>query len=241
MSDTNTRSMSRIVFALATFFLFSIRLDAADPAGELVLVDIKSVDPSIVIDLRYATDNNITHHALYPPNMPALIRPGVAQRLVAAQKVLRQYKFGLKIWDAYRPIDAQMKLWKLAQKEDYVANPKGLGSTHSWGVSVDATIVDGSGHEVSMPTDFDEFTPAAMLHYAGNNPMVRAHLTVLQRAMAFAGFYGLRVEWWHFTSQDWLQYGPIRNVVFKTDPPAPNEGPLKNDAKPRKSPRTAHR
>jgi zinc D-Ala-D-Ala dipeptidase len=241
MLETNSRSMWRIFCALATLFLFSIRLDAADPAGELILVDIKSVDPSIVIDLRYATDNNITHHALYPPNMPALIRPGVAQRLVTAQKVLRQYKFRLKIWDAYRPVDAQMKLWKLAQKEDYVANPKGLGSTHSWGVSVDATIVDDSGHKVSMPTDFDEFTPAAMLHYSGNDPMVRAHLTVLQRAMAYAGFYGLRVEWWHFTSQDWLKYGPIRNVVFKTDPPAPNEGPLKSDAKPHKSARKSHR
>lgn len=221
--NTMWKTTLRIFFALAAIALGPIRLHAADAPGELVLVNIKSVDPTIVIDLRYATENNITHHALYPRDMPALIRPSVAQRLAVAQGILRRYQFGLKIWDAYRPPDAQMKLWQLAQKEDYVANPNGMGSTHSWGVSVDATLVDATGQEVSMPTGFDEFTPAAMLRYGGKDPMVRAHLTLLQRAMAFAGFYGLRVEWWHFTAQDWQKYGPIRNLVLKNEPSGPGE------------------
>ena len=175
------------------------------------LVDIQSVDPSIVVDLRYATTHNVTGRALYFPNARALILPSVAQQLAGAQKYLKQYKFGLKIWDAYRPKEAQVLLWKLAGKDDFVANPEsGFGSMHSWGVSVDATLVDDWGSEMKMPTGFDQFTPAAMLRYTGNDPLVKAHLTLLQLAMAHNNFYGLRVEWWHFTTAEWKKYVPYQ-------------------------------
>lgn len=177
--------------------------------ANLDLVEIKKVDPSIVIDLRYATIHNVTGHALYRSDAVALVLPSVAQQLAGAQKYLRQMRYGLKIWDAYRPKEAQELLWKYAQKEDFVADPeKGFGSTHSWGVSVDATLIDDSGQEVTMPTGFDEFTPAAMWRYTGRDILVRQHLTLLQRAMAHNGFYGLRVEWWHFTTADWKKYVP---------------------------------
>src|SRR5689334_13752982 len=97
------------VVLLATFVLFSIRADTeANPA----LVDIKSVDPSIVINLRYATPNNITGRRLYPAGTRALILPTVAQQLAGAQRYLRSYHYGLAIWDAYRPKEAQVLLWK---------------------------------------------------------------------------------------------------------------------------------
>ena len=187
--------------AYMSIFALALR---ADP-----LVDIQKVDPSIVVDLRYATPHNVTGRALYPPNARALILPSVAQQLAGAQKYLKQYKYGLKIWDAYRPKEAQVLLWKLAGKGDFVANPEnGAGSLHSWGVSVDATLVDDWGRPVNMPTGFDEFTPAAMLHYQGSDPVVKSHLTLLQMAMAHNNFYGLRVEWWHFTTADWKKYVP---------------------------------
>jgi D-alanyl-D-alanine dipeptidase len=175
------------------------------------LVDVKTVVPSIVVDLRYASPHNVTGRALYPPGMRALVLPSVAQQLAGAQHFLRQYSYGLKIWDAYRPKQAQVLLWQLAHKGDYVADPEsGVGSTHSWGVSVDATLVDDSGHSVSMPTDFDEFTPAAMFRYGGSDPLVRTHLAFLQVAMAGNNFYGLRIEWWHFTTADWKKYVPYQ-------------------------------
>src|SRR2546421_2225838 len=127
------------------------------------LVDIKSVDPTIVVELRYAGLNNLSGHPLYPAGTPALVRPEVALRLSATQTFLRRYGYQLKIWDAYRPRSVQLKLWQAAQKNDYVANPDaGAGSLHSWGVAVDATLTDTWNAAVSMPTDFDNFTPAAM-------------------------------------------------------------------------------
>jgi len=94
-----------------------------------------------------------------------------------------------------------------------VANPEtGVGSLHSWGVAVDVTLIDSWSRPVPMPSDFDDFTPAAMWRYAGPNPEIRTHVHLLQMAMRNAGFWGLRTEWWHFTLADWKKYLPPEKV-----------------------------
>jgi len=209
------------------FFLLAVFLTAQSHAAEDAksnLVDIKSVDPSIVVELRYAGTHNRLHRRLYPPSMRALVQPSVAKQLVGAQNFLRPYKFGLKIWDAYRPESVQRQLWQFAHDESYVTNPDdGVGSLHTWGVAVDATLADRWGRSISMPTDFDEFTPAAMLHYHGMDAQVRSHLRLLQTAMGRNRFYGLHTEWWHFISHDWKNYVPSRETQMteqasKTEP-----------------------
>ena len=172
----------------------SVAAQAAIP-----LVNIKSVDPTILIELRYAGRNNLAGHPLYPLGTAALVRPEVAIRLAAAQA----------FWDAYRPAAVQTKLWQASHNNDYVANPEaGAGSLHSWGVAVDATLADEWNCPVRMPTDFDDFTPAAMWRYTGSDPTVRSHVRLLQIAMRNADFYGLRTEWWHFTIANWQKYLP---------------------------------
>jgi zinc D-Ala-D-Ala dipeptidase len=177
------------------------------------LVDIKSVDPTILVELRYATTRNVTGRALYAPEMPALVRPTTGARLAKAQEFLRVRGYGLKIWDAYRPLASQMALWVQTHNGTFVADPlSGDGSLHTWGVAVDATIVDDEGRDVSMPSGFDEFSPEAKLHYHGKDPTVQFHLKLLQRAMRHGGFYGMRTEWWHFVAYDWKKYAPIREA-----------------------------
>ncbi len=201
----------RLTLALILFSLGHISLRAA-PAYDN-LVDIQAVDPTILVDLRYATPDNMTGHALYPPGSPALVRPTTAARLARAQRYLQARRYGLKIWDAYRPLAAQVELWKLTHNGSYVADPlSGNGSLHTWGVAVDATLVDGQGQEVEMPTKFDEFKTSAKLHYNGDDPLVRFHLKLLQHAMRAGGFYGMRTEWWHFVAYDWKKYAPIREA-----------------------------
>jgi len=95
---------------------------------------------------------------------------------------------------------------------------------HSYGVSVDATLVDDWSQEATMPTKFDEFTPNAMMGYLGHDPVVKQHLNLLQKAMAHNNFYGLRVEWWHFTTADWKKYVPWwedQQMSQSGDSPAP--------------------
>ena len=196
-----------VPFILPTAVVVALKCVAAQTA--IPLVDIKSVDATIVIELRYAGANNLAGRALYPPSTPALVRPEVASRLVAAQAFLRRYHYGLKIWDAYRPKSVQMQLWQAVHGNDYVADPQaGAGSLHSWGLAVDATLIDIWNRPVPMPTDFDDFTPAAMWHYRGADPAIRLHLHLLQIAMRDAGFYGLPTEWWHFVIVGWQKYLP---------------------------------
>src|SRR5437667_5147840 len=171
-------------------------VESAAAQAAIPLVDIKSVDPTIVIELRYSGPNNLAGRALYSHGTPALVRPEVASRLVRAQAFLQRYLYRLKIWDAYRPKAVQAQLWQLAHNNDYVADPEtGPGSMHAWGIAVDATLTDASNHFVRMPTDFDALTPAAMLHYVGTAPITRSRLTLLHEVMGHNGFYGHLAEW----------------------------------------------
>jgi D-alanyl-D-alanine dipeptidase len=198
------RRLDAPLLALVVVTLSSLDANAGGP-----LVDIRSVDPTIVVELRYAGRNNLVGYPLYPQGTCALARPEVASGLAVAQAFLRRYQFGLKIWDAYRPVAVQEKIWHASHNSDYVANPEiGIGSLHSWGVAVDATLVDTWNRPVRMPSDFDDFTPAAMWRYAGPQADIRAHVYLLQTAMRNAGFWGLRTEWWHFTIADWQKYLP---------------------------------
>jgi hypothetical protein len=110
---------------------------------------------------------------------------------------------------------------------DFLADPAAGGSLHTWGVAVDATLVDQDGRDVAMPTDFDDFTPAAWLRYAGPNPTIRQNLRRLQAAMAKAGFYGMRTEWWHFVTKDWKSYEAIPGITVVPAPP-PKRGTVSN-------------
>lgn len=196
------------LFAAIAVVLPSLNANAGGP-----LVDIRSVDPTIIVELRYAGQNNLVGYPLYPRGTCALARPEVASGLAVAQAFLRRYQFGLKIWDAYRPVAVQSKLWHMSRNSDYVANPEiGVGSLHSWGIAVDATLVDTWNRPVRMPSDFDDFTPAAMWRYMGPHADVRAHVHLLQLAMRNAGFWGLRTEWWHFTIADWQKYLPTQTA-----------------------------
>ena len=192
-----------LFIALATV-LMAINANADCP-----FVDIQSVNPTIVVELRYAGTKNFVNHPLYPQGTRALARPEVAAALTKAQTTLRRYQYGLKIWDAYRPVSVQTKLWEASRNSDHVANPEvGVGSLHSWGVAIDATLVDSWNRPVSMPSDFDDFTPAAMWRYTGSSFEVHRHLRLLHWAMDRAGFWGMRTEWWHYTISDWKKFLP---------------------------------
>ena len=199
--------MRRLNVSSIAVMALAITSLAANAGGPLV--DVRSVDPTIIVELRYAGRNNLVGYPLYPRGTSALARPEVASGLATAQSFLRRYQFGLKIWDAYRPAAVQEKLWHTSHNNDYVANPEvGIGSPHRWGVAIDATLVDTWNRPVRMPSDFDDFTPAAMWRYIGPHADVRAHVHLLQVAMLKAGFWGLRTEWWHFTIADWQKYLP---------------------------------
>lgn len=196
-----------------------VMVRAAEPVGDwrrLVaggkLVEIAQLDPSLVVELRYATARNGAGKVLYPKDFPALLRPAVARKLLDAQRRLRPSGLGLKVWDAYRPADAQRALWRQVGQRRYVADPDatGPGSMHTRGAAVDVTLVDlATGRERPMPTDFDQFSLDAVGIYRGPDATVGENLRRLHRAMVEAGFLAQYREWWHFTDRDWRRYAPL--------------------------------
>jgi D-alanyl-D-alanine dipeptidase len=173
------------------------------------MVDIAKTCPGICIEMRYATDRNLAGTVIYPLHARALIRKSVAKRLQHAQDELHRQGFGLKIWDAYRPAWAQYLLWKASPDPEHLANPAKGGSFHTWGASVDVTLVDLQGREQKMASGFDDFTAAAKSAYVGSDPGIAARMKILRTAMLNAGFNGIRDEWWHFTAHDGWLFGPM--------------------------------
>ncbi|MDX2090410.1 MAG: M15 family metallopeptidase [Kofleriaceae bacterium] len=167
------------------------------------LVDVSTVIPDAVIDMRYATADNFTGQVLYP-KATCKLRRAVVTRLAKAAALLRRQDRGLLIWDCYRPASIQAELWKRVPDERYVANPK-VGSRHNRGGAVDVALVDREGNPVELPTQFDDFSAAAHRDRALAGPRGR-EAKRLQVAMVKAGFVPLATEWWHFDAPDAAKY-----------------------------------
>ena len=173
------------------------------------LVELSRIDPRIVIDLRYATTQNFTKEQLYPMAR-CFLRDTVARRLSRVQDHLAQMGLGLKIYDGYRPLSVQKKMWALVPDPRYVADPA-KGSRHNRGAAVDVTLVDENGRELEMPTGYDDFTESAHRDYAGGSEKSRKNRELLTKAMAAEGFEGLPTEWWHFDATGWEDY-PVTDI-----------------------------
>lgn len=200
--------MTRLALLLCGLVL-TLRAIAADPGD---LVDVQTLHPGIRIDLRYATKDNFTKQAVYPPTR-CYLRRFAAERLAAVQRDLEAMGLGLKIWDAYRPLSVQKKFWALVPDERYVASPV-KGSRHNRGAAVDLTLVDRDGKELEMPTKFDDFTEAAGIN-APCSPTATEHRQLLQRVMKAHDFQVLPTEWWHFDALGWEKY-PVTDVTFES-------------------------
>lgn len=192
--------------------------ESADPNDaelrRIGMVEPVRLDPSIRLDMRYATTNNFTGVQVYP-SARCYLREDIAKRVVAAHKSLRRKGLGLKLYDCYRPFSVQEAFWKIMPDERYVLEPKrenGVmvkSSRHNRGAAVDATLVDRKGRELAMPTEFDDFSDKAHRDSKAASPEARRNSAVLERAMAEQGFVGLPTEWWHFDGPGWEAYEPL--------------------------------
>jgi zinc D-Ala-D-Ala dipeptidase len=168
------------------------------------LVDIRTVNRNIRLDIRYATANNFLKQKMYPIAKCAL-RNSVAQKLALVQTDLEKIGLGLKVYDCYRPFSVTKQMWEVMPDPNYVANPA-RGSRHNRGAAVDLTLVDRTGKELEMPTPYDDFTTKAHRDYQGGSAESRKNRQLLEDAMKKHGFIGISTEWWHFDSEDWQKF-----------------------------------
>lgn len=177
------------------------------------LVDLHRLDPTLRIDLRYATRDNFVGRAVYPPHARALLQRPAAEALARANARLADRGLALVVLDAYRPWSVTKLFWDLTPRaeRDFVADPK-QGSRHNRGCAVDVTLADRTtGRELPMPSAYDEFTERAHPTYPGGTEAERANRDLLRQTMESEGFTVYDNEWWHFDWQGWQEY-PVLDV-----------------------------
>jgi D-alanyl-D-alanine dipeptidase len=184
------------------------------PARAAELVELVSLDPTIKLDIRYATTNNFLGVRFYDEARAFLQRPA-AEALVRANRRLRTLGYGLLIHDAYRPWYVTKMFWDATplDKRWLVANPAS-GSKHNRGAAVDLTLYElSTGNPVEMPGTYDETTGRSFADYPGGTSLQRWHRALLRNAMVAAGYQVNSSEWWHFDYGNWRDYA-IGNVAF---------------------------
>jgi zinc D-Ala-D-Ala dipeptidase len=171
------------------------------------LIELRTLDPAIRYDIRYATPDNFLGVPVYT-SPHAFLQSPAARALARAQRTLRRHGFGLLIHDAYRPWWVTQVFWDATppRLHEFVADP-GQGSRHNRGCAVDLTLYDlATGQPVEMPSLYDEMTERAYPAYAGGTPAARRNRDLLRRTMEAAGFTVYPSEWWHFDYKDWRRY-----------------------------------
>jgi len=216
--------VSLAVSVAATFFLAAgVPAQSGPPveAGPFRapdLVELTSLDPTIRLDIRYATPNNFVQRPVYTEARAFLQRPA-AEALVRAHRALAKKGYGIVVFDGYRPWSVTKIFWDLTPEsdKDFVADPK-TGSRHNRGCAVDVTLYDlATGKVVEMPSVYDEPTVRSYPTFDGGEKAARERRDVLRRAMEKESFFVLPWEWWHFDYKDWASY-PIQDVPFSAIP-----------------------
>ncbi len=213
------KRLLRLIVTLIIYACFTgVTAQSAPPKEdnkrEAKLVELITLDPTIKLDIRYATSNNFMGRPVYPEARAFLQKPA-AKALVKVQNKLRKHGLGLVIFDGYRPWTITKLFWDTVTEEQrkFVANPV-KGSKHNRGCAVDLSIYDlNSGSLLPMPSGYDEFTERASPDYKGGTPEETKNRELLRSLMEDVGFTVNPNEWWHFDYTDWEKYA-IYDISF---------------------------
>lgn len=178
------------------------------------LVELVRLDPTIRLDIRYATKNNFLGRRVYKEARAFLQRPA-AEALVRVSRALHAQGYGLSVFDGYRPWQVTKTFWDATppDKKEFVADPA-KGSRHNRGCAVDLTLYDlKTNRQVRMPSEYDEMTERSHINYECASAEARRLRDLLRAAMEAEGFAVYEPEWWHYDYRDWKEY-PILNISF---------------------------
>lgn len=200
--------MKKLLLILVAFVLVSCKssylsakksavlLDINQEKDENAFVNLKNYSNDFVFDMKYATPDNFLREQVYPCD-ECFLRVNTVKALLQANQAFIEKGYRIKLYDCYRPLAIQKKMWKIVPNPTYVANPK-KGSIHNKGGAVDITLVDSSGVELAMGTGFDFFGPEAGHNYTNLAPEILANRQLLKSIMLQNNFKSFDSEWWHY-------------------------------------------
>ena len=176
--------------------------------SEKKLIEVTSEKvPGLVLEIRYATEQNITGKKIYKDKR-AWLREETIRKLAQVARELEEKGYRLVLWDGWRPASAQKALWAAKPDGRFLTPPNRI-SRHTRGTSVDVSLADRNGKIVEMPSDHDEFTDRADEDFSDVPKEVAQRARLLRKAMFRAGFSGVPDECWHYDLRDWASYDPI--------------------------------
>ncbi|MCL9804343.1 D-alanyl-D-alanine dipeptidase [Flavobacterium amniphilum] len=176
--------------------LFCLELVSAQEISDTTFVNSKDYVSDLVFDMKYATTDNFLKTKVYECD-ECFLRLKTVKALADASKCFKRKGYRIKIFDCYRPLDVQKKMWSIVSDPDYVANPA-RGSIHNRGGAIDITLVDENGNELDMGAGFDHFGPESAHSYDQFEKVILKNRKLLKRIMLRNGFEALNSEWWHY-------------------------------------------
>ena len=181
-------------------------------------VPVTNYVPNVRVELAYATADNFTGQVIYNFT-EGYLRYATVRKLADAAAALEEEGYGIRVWDAYRPVHAQQRLWDICPDPAYVSKPGTGSQSHCRGIAVDITLYDlRTGELLEMPTGFDDFSKLADRDYSDCTPEAAAHALLLEQVMTDCGFKPYRGEWWHFADTQSFE------VEYEFDPSQSGEG-----------------
>ena len=180
-------------------------------SADTTFVNLKDYSKDFAYDMKYATTDNFLKAKLYDCG-ECYLRLKTVKAMIKANKSFIKKGYKIKIYDCYRPLDIQKKMWKIVSNPEYVANPS-KGSIHNRGGAVDITLVDSNEKEVPMGTDFDFFGIEAGHNYPYVSAEVKQNRLLLKTIMSNSGFNSFDSEWWHYNLKSGV-HDKISNVKW---------------------------
>ncbi|MRX40336.1 peptidase M15 [Flavobacterium sp. LC2016-23] len=182
--------------------------------ADTTFVNLKDYSTDFVYDMKYATADNFLKAKVYDC-AECMLRYKTVKALIAANREFMKNGCKIKLFDCYRPLSIQEKMWEIVPNPEYVADPK-KGSIHNRGGAVDISLVNAEGTELEMGTTFDFFGVEASHNFKKLPVPVRANRKYLKSVMLQNGFNSFDSEWWHYNLKTGLK-DPVSNQKWKCE------------------------
>jgi len=214
---------SNISFFLLGFIFCTFSLNAQNEMysspvkpeiADTTFVNLRDFSKDFVYDMKYATEDNFLKAKVYDC-AECFLRLKTVKALIAANNDFIKRGYKIKLYDCYRPLSIQKKMWEIVSDPKYVADPK-KGSIHNRGGAVDISIVDANGKEIDMGTSFDFFGIQASHKYTKFSKEILSNRKFLKKIMVKNGFNSFDSEWWHYNLKTGLKEN-VSNEKWKCD------------------------
>jgi D-alanyl-D-alanine dipeptidase len=182
--------------------------------SDTTFVNLRDYSNDFIYDMKYATEDNFLKAKVYDC-AECMLRLKTVKALIAANTDFLKKGYRIKLFDCYRPLDIQKKMWEIVSNPEYVADPK-KGSIHNRGGAVDISLVDINGKEVDMGTSFDFFGIQASHNFKQLSKEILSKRAYLKKVMIKNGFNSFDSEWWHYNLKAGLK-DKVANQKWKCD------------------------